>query len=256
MPQEQQRQQRAAAIGVDNIIAAWETLNDGYPYFAVYYNKTNKWFQYNKDDYDKAKVFLENNLGLVEETGDNYLYYLNIYSESKPNYPNSGMIASLPFRMNPFNESGAIAGFNGSADSFTKMLADAHAKHLELVKEIAELKLANQPLDWFDRISGIMETPGAAGVIVPIVQPFLGAIMGIFTKLAGVQPAAYEQVQARPVIAGPMPSQDDLNTQLDAALDRLEQHGNLLEIITVLANFADKNPAAFKSYFDILKTQA
>lgn len=246
------RQQRAAALGVDQIISVWETMNDGYPYFAVYYNRNNKYFQYNKDDIEKAKEFLQTNLGVIEEAGDNTLYYLNIYSEPKPNYPNSGMICSFPFRLNAYD--GEISGVAANAGGFAKALTDAHAAQLKLVHEIAELKAQNQPLDWFDRAVAILETPGAAQTLVPLLSPLLGSIMGIVNKISGIVPQA-APVGGFPGIAGPNVADTEKEALLDQALDRLEKHGDLLEMMTVLANVADKNPENFQVYFNMIKAQ-
>lgn len=247
-----EREIRAAAIGVDNVISAWETMNDGHPYFAVYYNRSNKYFQYNRDDLDGAKSFLRNNLQVLEDNGDNSQYYLNIYAEQKVNYPNSGMICSFPFRLNEYSAPASVSGYGGNNPDVIKALSEAHAKQLEMTKTIAELQAANQPLDWFDKISGLLDSPGAANAIVPLLQPVIVGIMGAIGKISGIK--IPETPQLPPMgIAGPREDNADRDALLDQALDRLEAHGDLLEMLTLLADFADKNPQMFKIYFDGLK---
>ena len=250
---------RACAIGTEQVINAWRAMNDDYPYFAVFYGiKTKKFFQYNRDSLQGAEDYLRLNLTALEDQGDNSQYYLAIYPESKVNYTGSGEIACFPFRLNPWDatvSSNQIGAYGGSLDGFAKMLQDSQAKHIELVKEIAELKAASQPMDWFEKIGAILETPGAAQTIVPLVQPVIGAIMGLVSKISGIPVQQSYPMYNNPVIAGPGESQASLDEKLDQALDRLEKHGDLVEMLTVLANFADKNPAMFKMYFDGLKAQ-
>ena len=243
---------RASAVGVDSVLNVWDSMNDGMPYFAIYYNRSNKFFQFNRDDLSAAREFLANNLQALQDSGDNTLYYLNIYSESRPNYKNSDMICSIPFRLNAYNEASSVGGFDANVGTFAKMLNDSHAAQLKMANELAELKSANQPLDWYDKITGILESPAASQTLVPLLTPVIGAIMGVVSKITGVPPGA----ASVPGISGPAIDDADLDTKLDAALDRLSKHGDLLEMITALADFADKNPATFKSYFSMLKAQS
>lgn len=251
---------RACAVGIDQVLNVWQSMNDGHPFFAVFYGiKSSKFFQYNRDDLEGAELFLRNNLSAIADSGDNSQYYLSIYPEAKTNYTGSGEICCFPFRLNPYEEATTVSGVpgfsGGNMDAFSKMFLEAHNKQLEMAKELAELKAVGAPQDWFDRIGGLLETPGAAATIVPILQPVIGAIMGLVTKMAGIsqqQPVHYNN----PVIAGPAEHTGEVNELIDQQLDRLEKHGELVEMLTVLANFADKNPAMFKMYFDGLKAQA
>lgn len=250
---------RAAAIGCEQVLNAWDAINDGNPFFAVFYNANHKWFQFNKNDIDAARTFLETNLTVVSETGDNSLYYLNVYDTPQTNYPNKGMIGSIPFRLNDYNaaNSGNGVGSIGGVSDFTKAIQDAHNKQIEMIKKIAELEAANQPFSWQDMIGGFIETPGAAQTLVPLLQPVVAGLMGIIHKISGVQPAPY-QPAVTPAIAGPESAQshEEITELLDVQLDRLEKHGNLLEMITSLADFAEKNPTQFKMYFNMLKGQS
>ena len=241
---------RSMPIGLENVIVSWRVMNCDSPYFAVFHTGKNLFFQYNKDDMEGAERFLRDMLSPLEEDGDNAIYYLNVYDESKPKYASSGMISSIPFRLNPYGAAAGIGGV-GNVDSFVKAIADAHEKQIALIKELAEERAANAPLDAWDRISGILETPGAAGIIVPLLQPVIGAINALVSKVAGInlpQPSYHT-----PGIAGPenLTNQDEL---LDIQLDRLVKHGDLVEMLTLLANFADKNPEQFKAYLTMLKT--
>lgn len=251
----EEKANRACAIGVINVLSVWKNMNDGYPYFAVFYTRGSKFFQYTKDDIDAAEEFLRINLSALEDQGDNAMYYLNIYDEPKKNYTNSGMVCAFPFRLNEFKSSvgsiGSGVGVGGS-DSMLKLLQDAHVKELELVKQIAELNAQNQPLDWFDKISGVLEHPGAAQMIGQVLSPVIGQVMGVLGKITGV-PGQTASVTHQPQIAGPVNA--DADQLLDMQLDRLQKHGDLLDMLTTLANFADKNPEMFKNYFSMLKSQ-
>lgn len=247
------KNERAAAIGVDQIMNVWETMNDGHPYFAIYYNKSNKYLQWNKDDLEGARKFLQDNLVAVSEAGDSCMYYLNIYDEPKSNYPNSGMICSFPFRLNEWTER-AVSGYGAPSTpshDLIKLINDNHAKQMELQAEILRLKYENQPGDTWDRIGGLLETPGAANLIVPLLQPVIAGIMGVLQKISGLPGGP----QTIPSIAGPSMTATEQETALDAALTRLEKHSDLVELLTALADFADKNPAIFKMYLQTLKEQ-
>jgi hypothetical protein len=247
---------RSAVVGADQVINVWEAMNDGCPYFAIFYAKTrSKFFQYNRDDMEAAKEFLRANLNALESSGDNQMFYFNIYAESKPVFGNNNMIASFPFRLNAYQPSASVNGYPANMDTFAKLLNDSHAAQLKMTQEIAELKYANQPLDLWDKISGVLENPGAANAIVPLLQPVIASLMGFFNKISGVPAPAVSQYHAMPAqgIAGPRETETDKDEALDIALDRLEKHGDLVEMMTVLADFADKNPAMFKMYFDGLK---
>lgn len=259
---EERRQIRAAAIGLDQVISIWENMNNGCPYFAVWYNKADKFFQYNGDDLEQAKDFLITNLQVIEQTGDNSMYYLKIYPTSQTNYTRSGEICAIPFRLNAYQENngnsvGAYSG-GGNLDAFAKMLKEATEKEIALTRELMELKAVGQPVDWFERISGVLETPGAASAITPILLPVVHSIMGMLNKITGIPYQPYQPANATPHIAGPTDPENtdvDQDTKLDMQLDRLAKHGDLLEMMTVLANFADSNPPMFKMYFDGLKAQ-
>lgn len=244
---EERRQQRAVAIGADRVVEIWETMNDGYPFYAVFYNLRNKYFQFNKNDYQAAKSFLTSSLDALQQSGDNAMYYLNIYDESQKNYPNAGMVCSFPFRLNEFSSVGAGPG--GNVDALAKLIKEQHEKQLELMAQIAELQ---QKPDTWDRIGALLETPGLAQSIVPLVQPIIGSLMGIVSKISGVNMSQPVNGMPSPMIAGPQ-SEVDPETALDSALDRLEKHGDLVEMLTTLADFADKNPDQFKMYFKMLK---
>src|ERR1700688_2736959 len=245
-------QQRAAAVGADNVVSIWKSMNDGNPYFAVYLNRNNKYFQFNRDDMEAAESFLSANLDAIGDTGDNTLYYLNVYAEPGKNYPNSGMVCSIPFRLNEYKGAEMGAYVPDGSDAISKIIEAGHARHIELIKEIAELKAANQPLDWWDKIGGLMETPGAAQTIVPLLSPVLASIMGIVNKFTGIAPAPMAGFMP-PGIAGAELPDLDKDAALDAALDRLALHGDLVEMLTALADFADKNPIQFKMYFRMMK---
>jgi hypothetical protein len=250
------RQQRAAAVGADNVVQIWESMNDGYPYFAVFFNRNSKYFQYNRDDLEAARSFLLANLQAVEDAGDNSLYYLNIYSEAKPNYSNKDMLCSIPFRLNAYTSPNEIGGVGSSAgmDQFLKVLKESQDKQLEMARELAELKAAEPPVDWFDRIGALMQDPNSAQVIGSVVNPIVTILGGILQKLTGALPLQNMQPMANlnPGIAG-VDAGQDVTDQIDAALDRLEKHCDLADTLTKLADFADKNPMQFKTYLTFLK---
>jgi hypothetical protein len=260
-------QQRACITGLDTVIATWETMNNGLPYFAVWYNKADKYFQFNGDDLEKAKEFLIDNLQAIADTGDNSQYYLKVYPQTEINYKRSGEVCSICFRLNVYNEGsmsqqiGAYTGGNTqNLNEFARMLKESNDKHLAAMQEIVELKSMGGSVDWFDRIGGLLETPGNAQMVGSILSPVVSALVGILTKISGQQSSAVQQQPAmmanhyNPVIAGPQDN-IDLDEQLDLQLDRLQKHGDLLEMLTALANFADNSPAMFKGYFDMLKSQ-
>jgi hypothetical protein len=248
---------RAHAVGTEQVLNAWRNMNEGYPYLAVFYTRGSKYFQYSKDDIEGAEAFLTTNLQMLEDQGDNSMYYLNIYDEAKKNYTNSYMVCAIPFRLNKISDSASVGALgSGSNSDLIKMLQEAHAKELALTKTIAAMQAENTPIDMWDRISGVLETPGVAAAMIPqlgaILTPFLGALTGVLTKISGVPPAQFRApVQG---IAGPPIMEGDLNEQIDIALDRLEKHTNIVELLNDLANFADKKPDMFKLYLPTLKS--
>ena len=251
------RQQRAAAVGTENVIQIWDSMNDGSPYLAVFYNRNNKYFQYNKDDLNGARQFLSDNLNAIESQGDNSMYYLNIYPEYQKVYSNApgSMICSFPFRLNSFEKEDSISGIPGmGAGPFAKMLQDQNNKVVELVKEIEKLKLENQPLNVWDRLQNVLETPGAAQTLIPLLSPVIGQITGLLSKITGAPMVPVNMPV--PGISGPAEQPAiDKDLRLDAALDRIEKHIDLVEFAEAIANFADKNPALFQTYFNMLKSQ-
>ena len=154
------RETRVATIGVNNVINAWKAIRDDSPYYAVYYNRSSKMLQWRKDDLDGGEKYLAENLSALEESGDNSLMYLNVYDHASSNYPNSGMVASFPFRLNPYQmpQLGAVSG-PVESPALIQFMKEAHKEQMAMQEKLFKLQYENQPMDTWDRIGGLLETP-------------------------------------------------------------------------------------------------
>src|SRR5579862_6133801 len=231
--------QRACIVGIDQIMNAYDLMAVDAPYFSVWYNKSDKFFQYNGSDPEKGRDFLRDNLQMLAETGDNCMYYLKIHPEFEKSYKRTGNeIGSLPFRLNAYgmgqieSPTGGrmVAGYTGNSEvmaAIDKIPGLLETKFTAMEKRLADLETeaANTGGDMVGRIAGLMENPHIGSMI----SGLFNAILPMITK--GMQAAVPQQNAIQGAGIGNVPNHltdDEYNEKLDSILDRLEKSCDLL----------------------------
>lgn len=262
--------ERAAIFGTDAIVRAWLSMNDDTPYFSLWNNgrRLEKATQFNQDDMDGSRAYLESTLLALQETGDNTLYSLRIHPDKEKSYTvNSPVISAFPCRLNAMaSPVGGVAALTGGASSIRREiemeyeLRDLRAELAEVRSTIEDMDLSEpmqpaQPTDTLGRIAGLLENPAIMGLVqsvLPYVVKFLPNLM-----------PPVPQYNAMPVAINGVPSDIAQNggnaahtvddVKLNQALDRLEQYCNIDDDMSLLADMAEKDPGTFSFLLSILR---
>lgn len=271
---------RTACVGIDNIMNAFETVGDKSPYFSVWLNSNDKFFQSKDDNFDDSLNYLQSSLQALNN-GDNCLYHLRIHPEFVKCYlKQSPYLCVIPFRLNSYDDKPALngpgnGGMNYEMYEILKSVKDLpstlKSNFDEINSRLTELETAeNVEPDMLGKISGLMENPHisqAVGGLINVLVTKLSSFIPAMT--AGAAPQTISGMNdntasiAQKSDKGPIIAQnsdtavDDeaFNLKLDAALERLEQHCNLADDLTLLADLADKNNAVFKLMLLQLRAQ-
>src|SRR5487761_52726 len=206
--------QRACAIGIEDTMTAYDLMADGVPYYSIWFNRNDKFLQYNGDDYDKGRQLLQDTFEMVASRGDATQYYIKIHPERQKIYKRTGdEICSIPVRMfeqepgDRYYSTSGVAGFpsvrNNEVLEAIKGVSSKFDEKLTLMEaRLKELEASPDEKDWFDRISGVLENPNAANSIGAILAP----LVGWATKFIPVNMQTENQ---SPVIAGAEPVTDE-----------------------------------------------
>ncbi len=264
-------QQRAAAIGVENIMSAYDLMsqNGAYPCFSVWYNSNDKSIQWNREDSEAGREYLKDYFELLNNAGDNSMYYIKIHTVANVVYNRkSDEVCSFPVRANPFHEtefrqvSGEQVSGIGNGSQIARMLNDLPTQLQEkfdlLNARIDQIEAPEvEEKDMFGKIAGLLDHPNVGPAIGGILQIALAKLMSLVGNMA---PAAVPQnVAMTPAINGinDMESltEDQKDEMVNQALDRLEAHCDLAGDLTLLANMAEKNPKMFEMLLSTLRAQ-
>lgn len=266
-------QQRAAAIGLDNIMSAYDLMSEGglYPCFSVWYSRDDKAVQWNKDDPEKGRDYLRGYFELLQDSGDNSMYYIKIHPVAGCIYNRkSDDICSFPVRANPFHQSefdivpqNQMAGI-GNGGQITEALRalpgqlqekfdaiNTRIDELSAIDEIDDVKP-----DMLGRITGLLDHPNIGPAIGSVLTMILPKLLSMIP--GAMSPVVSQNVAMSPVINGlndEVMSDEQKDDLLNIALDRLEPFCDLANDLTLLANMAEKNPKMFEMMLSTLRAQ-
>lgn len=260
---------------------AYDLYASDYPYYAVWYNKNDKFFQSISDDPEKERQRLFDTLQMCQLQGDNAMYYIKIYPALEQNYKRTGEICSIPIRCNQYDTNYAINGpdsrpvYNGGNNSqgnaAIEKLTDLLTEKFDAMNSRIDQLESREPesTDWKAEIAGYLRDPAIGPVIGPVANKVIEGLFSVIGPvLQRIIPGAVSQPFAMsapgPVIAG-VPAHlpetnetmtdDEYNNRLDGVLDRLEKHCDLLSDLEKLADVAEKDPQTFQFLLTSLRAQ-
>lgn len=261
--------ERPAIVGTDAVLNYWDEVNDGCPYFSVWYNSREKATQYDGTDVDTAREKLAKWLQVNNFNGDTSLYYLRIQSEPEKAYKwNSPMIQAIPFRFT------ALPMYGGTMGGVDYGVMGAIQRMQSTFEERFKALEAAEPADddkMWNRIGQIIDNPNIGPVIANVMgqliakvtnQPFQQsrvAINGVpaapaasqqFASTAAQTPGSTSQQNAMQ----PGNEQEQYLARVEAALVRLQEHCKLADDLELLAAMAEQNPGQFKMLLGMLRS--
>jgi hypothetical protein len=280
--------------GSDNILDAFDSLRNGNPYFSIWCDR-DILFQFNEVDLQKGRKALEDILLAADSSGNTDILLIKFHPKlEKGGYITNAtpVISTLPVRVVEMESNVRVQrdgnAVGGMMDEYrlpapvynmmkvtTQALTDNAAVNAKLLERVEALEngSTNKEPDTWDRISGIMEKPGAMELIAGILSRFLpGAQPNI--QIAGTpgniaqksgngsniaEKSDYGHADKVPaniadISDAPAFLTDEQNDAIDTALDRLSSHCNIVEALPQLADYADANPDMFKLLLGNLKT--
>jgi hypothetical protein len=268
-------QQRAAAVGLDNIMSAYDLMSEGgdYPCFSVWYNRDDKAIQWNKADAEKGRDYLKGYFEILQDSGDNSMYYVKIHSTPGIIYnKKSDEICSFPVRANPFHQSEfdilpqgqtQVAGI-GNGGRIQQLLEGLPGQLQEKfdainlrIDELSAEEPEEEKPDMLGRITGMLDHPtigpAIGGFLTMVLPKLLAMIPGALT------PTPTPNMAMQPVINGVndtnIMTEEQKDELVNVALDRLEPYCDLASDLTLLANMAEKNPKMFEMLLSTLRAQ-
>lgn len=245
--------ERAASCGVEAILSAYDGMCDDVPFYSVWHNKNDKAFQWNKDDLDGGREYLQTFLDGMQRAGESALYYLKIHPAYEAIYGKSSpVICSLPIRANALPNS----QINGTGVYDFNAYRQMQDKIAALEKQIQELETEEQdegnPI--LNQISGILNNEHVAPVIGKILETIMQRYLPGATPAASHNSAMIAGINDGSHIAeksddgqGKMVQYDDAYwIRVNNALGRLQTHVDLASGLEKLADMAEQNPAMFE----------
>lgn len=243
--------ERAANIGIDDIMEAWEGMHGDHPCFSLWFNGREKTMQFTGDSLETARTSLEANLLAMGKSNDYALYYLRVHPKQEIAYkPGSDYICSLPCRLHPIpGGMGAITGYNNNNEVMSKLndiTSLFKSKFDEIDERLAEIEETEPPKDdIMSQINGVLSHPTLQPLISGLIGQFIPGIAGINKPQP---PAAINGVPDEP------PAGEDQNEKpqqfwdnVDIAIDRLMKVEGFEadRDLKLLADLAETQPLMF-----------
>jgi hypothetical protein len=254
-------EERPSKVGIDAVMEYWEDTAEGLPYWSIWWNSRQKAKQFNKDDFEGSKLLLENWLKLNNDPSDTTRHFVVIHPKAETAYTaKSDQVESFPFRFNPaperYGEMGSVGG--GMSWQMMQMFSKLERTIDEQKRQIADLE---KPVvtDMMGQINGLLENPHIGPVLASVVAGVIGKFINIpqaypqARALAGV-PGSPAASQETAITAGTGETLEQFQQRVNDALVRLQEHCNLADDLTLLANMADSNPSQFKMLLGMLRT--
>lgn len=264
--------ERAANVGVESVLRAYEGMCQNYPYFSVWYTGREKAFQYNGDDLEAAKDFLSTSLRAMDCEGDTALYYLRVHPQKETVYkPGSDVVCALPFRFNAkLNQMGFAGGGYGSNQGIERLISSIETQNKAISDRLAALEAAEpEPeLDMLGKITGLLENPNIGPHIGNVIGQVMSAVMQKLVPNACPTPPAQVAISGidlpgsiaeKSGTAGVEAAgwdegkTEDYEASVHTQLDRLAAKCDLLADLTRLADIAENNPQMFNMLLNNLR---
>lgn len=255
-------ERRASVVGLNSIMVAYDGMSEGVPYYSVWHAGTGKkFFQWNQNDPDAGRSFLERNLNLIDEQGDTAMYYLSIHPEHEKIYTNkSPQVCSMPIKVSediPAYQKADALNYHTPAPASRSFMEEKLYAAIESLKDIPvkvnehitafEVRIRAleerevEPVEKEDSMMGqlgaVLNNPQLAPVIGQLLSGVMARFMPATPPMRSTALAGVEQKSD----AG----SDDQDDIINEALDRLEKHCDLAVCLPKLADMADNDPTTF-----------
>jgi hypothetical protein len=247
---------RANFLGVNDIMKAFDTFIEEYPYYALCIGKQILW---QGDNTPKKREQLDQMLEAAEQAGNSDIMVLQFYPDGTkgPVTAQTPPVASMVCRVVepagrnsvgntdnrlPYDVYQVVQAVKNIPEQLTKMQAQIlELQQSEIVEEKEETIL--------DKISGFLSTPVGKMIVDRIIP--MPAIAGMANprpvnqQVSGAPetPAGIEEKSE--VGQGDQPLTEEQVQQLGSILDRLAKHCDLIKDLGLLATLADNNTPVF-----------
>lgn len=219
----------AMYCGVDNVIAAWQSLRQDLPYYSVWKGK-RIFYSYNKEDENEGEQLLRDNLSALEAQNNRDILTIKFHPGQEKGFisDKTECIGSFDFRVcewNPQEYAAANREAMISGNSLVMQELKAINSRLTAIENdtIAEEEIEEPNNSLLSGIGQLMENP----VIGNLVNSFLASIM---------------TPKQNSVIAG-IPQSEAFTNALNILAkndDNLEKH------IIKLSELSEKKPIVFR----------
>lgn len=263
---------RATYTGIDDVMAAFDSINKGRYAFSIWHTERDIAFQWPNEDIDKGRAFLEENLQALEQTENDELFYLKFHPANKVKDfidKKTPVISMTPFRVKELGEGKSGGQVNGVSDysgyrqnfeiqQAIKELPDKFKTHLEPIEArltaleeyepegevLTEEDQVKKYIGYVGQISGVLSDPAVLSGIQNILKMFLPGLVA-----APIVPQQISGVTKEKKISSPEPAEPINEDLLNASLTRLHNQGCRIDKdLALLADLAETN----RPYFDMM----
>lgn len=264
--------------GASNIMQAFDSLRPDNAYFSVW--QGNKMlYQYNGESLDAGREILDQMMTAAESNFNTDVFDIKFHSKLDDGYitNKSKVIGTMPVRAYDPSADGVEPGITGITrpGDLPKPVYNMLQKieeHLTMEDRLKALETAQpavRELDWFDRISGLLEKPGmvetVGSLLAPILQKLVpGTAVNVNIPVNGATvkasqkatPAELNPVQ--PDSPGHNDDHEDFTPEesliLDNAISDLSAYCDVVDVLPKLVLFAERERPMFDFMLQKLKT--
>lgn len=249
------------AISREHIYNTIRNHKSGLPFYVIKEGSNTIAFNDARCDVDETIEAIEATLNAVESGN----VTISLYDKSRMDKTLGGKVTPVfSFTVNVGQKSSASPiGMIDNSNTVKSLQEEIFNLKVQLKEKEFEQKLA----DLERKIENKNENNDGLGAIIPEIKEYIPAILGaIFggktTGIAGTgvkvvssNPNGYDLPQEKKVDPVYQDLTDVENEMIDKAVDRLLIiDGSFHETITVLADFAEKNPEKYHSFLTVLKS--
>lgn len=272
---------RPVYTGVEDIMDFYDTANrEGIYTYSVWFSLRDIAFQWHKPDQEAGRQYLEDNLMALAQNGSKDLYYIKFHpGDLKEPYitKKTPIISNTPVRINSLEDGDIIesvprySGVPTQGGNYQMMKAIATLENMpaqlegvinqkmngveERLKALEQAPPVEAEVNWMGQISGLLQNEQIMGAVVGLISKLIP--QQVLPPLQQQQIGMVEQNATHPPQQVQVPVIDHVidNDKLEKALDRLNTIIVIDDDLTLMADFADKNPAIFNMFLQQLRNQ-
>lgn len=266
--------------GVDNIMAAYESVRMDLPYYSVWHSDDKKKaFEWNDDDIEAGTEYMRKMMEVHATSGNTSLLWIHIHPEKKNVYgKDTPDKCSLPVRPCTLEQSRVVPmdnynpgqGMNFEMWETMKAVRELPTMLKPQFDNINERLLAletgdddeeEEPQTLVGQITGVLQNQELMGTIMGFAKMLFPGLGGAATPqpaapqhmISGINDTAMAETQGE-TQGEPQAENVDMEKVM-AALTRLNPHCDLETDLSLLATMAETNPAIFNMLLTQLRSQ-